>query len=86
MLALSDVVQMAFHSVAHPAREVVFRWMDDVVPRKLRFVVPAFVEYLNKIQEDRTGFGRKVLPLSEVAPRRLSLEVASARLSRQRCL
>jgi hypothetical protein len=76
---------MAFPSVAHPAREAVFRFMDQGVARKTRFVVPAFVEYMNKIIEDRTGFGRKGLPLREAASRRLSLggclcEVVSARV------
>ena len=80
-------------SLAHPAREAVFVWMG----LKIRFMVPAFDEILNKITQDRTGLGRRVPLLREAASKRLSLrgclsarlslcEAVSARLSLRGCL
>ena len=76
---------MACDSLAHRAREVLFRWMDDGTLLTFQFVVPAYTEILNKIQEDPTGFDVQVLPWCEAASRGLSLrsffyEAVSARL------
>ncbi len=77
---------MSCLSLSHGARDVVYRWMDLVRgPVQLRWFVPAFVEILNKIQQDRTGFGRKIPPLCEAAFVSLSLrgvcfEAVSVRL------